>query len=127
MRHKSTTLAHDAEKRLEWMEAYSITHNARKVCREFKISPSTFYHWRKRFRPEDMTSLQDTASRRPKTPKKTKWTHATLLTIGRLIEHNPHTKHKTIQQFLAKQDVQLSASTITRIMKRYRLQKEKLS
>lgn len=127
LREPVPQLSDDAKRRLSWMNHFDIKKNVRSTCRLFRISPSTFYHWKKKFRAEDPTTLEDIASRKPKTPKKTKWSYETLLTIERLIEHNPHTKNNDIRQFLARQNVQLSASTITRIMKRYRSHKEKHS
>ena len=112
--------------RLAWFLHFEKHGNIRGTCRFFNISPNTFYHWKKRYVSSDPLSLSDTASRKPKTAKKTRWNYQTLLLIERFTEHNPDADQKHIRLFLSKQNVQLSASTISRIIKRMRQHKERL-
>lgn len=52
-------LSKKALKRLEWMDWYfGHGENARLTCRHFGISPDTFYLWKRRFNPYNLTSLE---------------------------------------------------------------------
>ncbi len=113
-----------AQDRLAWFLHFEKSKNIRHTCKYFHISPSTFYHWKKRYIPGNLLSLRDSASRKPKTAKKTKWNYQTLLLIERFTEHNPDANQKQIRLFLSKQNVQLSASTISRIYQRIKRHKE---
>jgi transposase len=46
------------------MDHYAEHRNARLTYRHFDISPQTFYRWKRRFDPYDLTTLED-ESRRP--------------------------------------------------------------
>ncbi|MBI2443515.1 MAG: helix-turn-helix domain-containing protein [Candidatus Levybacteria bacterium] len=119
-------LSRNAKNRCRWMLYFEKYKNSRLTCRHFGISPSTFYHWKRKYNPENLQSLEDTASRRPKNLRRAKWNFQTLILIQRLLENRPHSKNKAIQVFLAKQGVQLSASTMTRVMKQYRNYQQQL-
>jgi len=59
-------LSKKARQKLKWFDYYnSHGHNARLTCRHFDISPQTFYHWKRRYNPRHIESLQE-RSRRPK-------------------------------------------------------------
>jgi len=52
-------LSKQALKRLEWMDWYSSHgRNARLTCRHFGISPDTFYLWKRKFNPLNLSSLE---------------------------------------------------------------------
>jgi hypothetical protein len=51
------------------MDHYARWGNARLTCRHFDISAQTFYRWKRRFDPYDLTSLED-QSRRPEHVRK---------------------------------------------------------
>lgn len=52
-------LSRKALKRLEWMDWYfAHSRNARLTCRHFGISPDTFYLWKRKFNPYNLTSLE---------------------------------------------------------------------
>jgi transposase len=60
------SLSPAAKRRLAWFDFYHThDHNARLTCRHFALSPRTFYKWKARFNPRDLSSLED-RSRRPK-------------------------------------------------------------
>lgn len=117
MNKANILLSEKATKRLNWFIYQQKFKNARLTCRHFGISPSTFYHWKKKYVPSNPLTLEDISSRRPHTPKKTRWTFQTLILINQLLEQKPDSRNVDIQLFLTKQGVQLSASTISRIMK----------
>lgn len=58
------TISADAARRLKWFDFYGRYEDARLTCRHFCISPQTFYRWKSRFDPEDLTTLES-LSRRP--------------------------------------------------------------
>jgi transposase len=53
----------EAAKRLRWFDYYGRCQNARKTCRYFGISTQTFYRWKRRFDPTDLTTLESESSR----------------------------------------------------------------
>src|SRR3989344_9589947 len=59
------TLSKSARQRLRWFDYYRHCGNVSLTCRHFGIARKTFYHWQKRYRPTDLTSLEE-ASRKPK-------------------------------------------------------------
>ncbi len=52
-------LSREAQVRLAWMDFYRRTQNVARTCRHFGISRQTFYRWRKRYEPMDLTSLEE--------------------------------------------------------------------
>lgn len=67
------TITSTAAARLKWMDHYARHENARLTCRHFDISAQTFYHWKRRFDPYDLTTLEDGSprpfkARAPQTP-----------------------------------------------------------
>ena len=58
------TISQEGAKRLRWMDHYGRCGNARLTCRHFGISAQTFYRWKSRFDPYDLTTLE-ASSRRP--------------------------------------------------------------
>ena len=58
-------LSKGAKKRLKWMDYHRSSQNIALTCRYFGISRKTFYHWLRRYRPDQLTSLE-AHSRRPR-------------------------------------------------------------
>ena len=52
-------LSRGAQVRLAWMDFYRPTQNVALTCRHFGISRQTFYRWRKRYEPLDLTTLEE--------------------------------------------------------------------
>jgi hypothetical protein len=59
------TISPEAARKLRWMDHYYRNRNARLTCRYSDISPKTFYRWKNRFDPYDLTTLEE-ESRRPR-------------------------------------------------------------
>lgn len=57
-------LSPQARKRLAWMDYYRKCGNVSKTCRYFGIARKTFHHWKKRYRPFHLESLEE-KSRKP--------------------------------------------------------------
>ena len=52
-----------AKQRLKWMDYYrDHGENAALTCRYFGISRQTFYRWKRRYNPRDLTSLEEEES-----------------------------------------------------------------
>lgn len=70
---RRTNISKEAKKRLKWFDHYHQKRNARLTCRYFGISPQTFYRWKKRFDPYNLTTLESKSPkplrvRKPETP-----------------------------------------------------------
>jgi transposase-like protein len=52
-------LSREARVRLAWMDFYRGCHNVAHTCRHFGISRQTFYRWRGRYDPYDLTTLEE--------------------------------------------------------------------
>jgi putative transposase len=48
-----------AAQRLAWLEFYQAVRDVSVVCRSFKISRQTFYKWKNRYNPNDLSSLEN--------------------------------------------------------------------
>ncbi len=82
-------ITHDANKRLKWFD-YLESHgkNARETCRHFGISPDTFYRWKRRYRADDLSSLEE-HSRRPRHVRQPTWSNDTVKAVLELREVYP--------------------------------------
>src|SRR3989338_11709675 len=53
-------LSKEAKHRLAWFDFYNAhDRNARLTCRHFGLSPDVFYRWKRRYHPQDLSSLED--------------------------------------------------------------------
>lgn len=57
---KASRLSKDAQRRLVWFDWY-LAHGqrARATIRYFNISPDTFYHWKRKFNPYNLKTLEE--------------------------------------------------------------------
>lgn len=102
--------------RLTWFEYYhQHDHNARLTCRHFGISPQTFYRWLRRYDPLHPKTLES-RSHRPKRVRQPTYTPDQIEAVGKMREQYPRWGKDKIKVLLAKQGIQLSASTIGRIL-----------
>src|SRR5659263_641145 len=63
-KHPAPTLSRQARARLAWLDYYEgHERNASLTCRRVGISRTTFYRWRDRYNPRDLTCLEDRSSR----------------------------------------------------------------
>jgi len=111
------TISAEGAKRLRWMDHYGRCGNARLTCRHFNISAQTFYRWKNRFNPEDLTTLE-AESRRPRhvrqplTPARVQ---------GRILELRnkyPRWGKDKLVVLLRREGIRVSTSTVGRVMKR---------
>jgi transposase InsO family protein len=112
-------LSADARQRLSWMDMYRECGNAAQVSRHFGIPLRTFWRWLDRYDPWDLASLESKKRGPKQSPRKTSISvEMDVLALKR--EHARWGKEK-LALLLNNQGVQISASTVYRILKRHRL------
>ena len=78
-----------AGQRLKWMDYYGAHHNnAALTCRDFGISRQTFYRWKRRYNPRDLTSLEE-RSHKPRHLCQPTWSRELALAVLHLREQYP--------------------------------------
>jgi transposase len=118
---RAVTLSRPAKQRLKWMEHFGKYRNARLTCRHFGISPDTFYLWRRRFRPDNLLTLEDNKkSRRPQKLRSSKHLATQLETVRKLREVNPKIGKVRIAKILKEMGYSISPSTISRILSAFK-------
>jgi transposase InsO family protein len=101
------------------MDHYALHKNARLTCRHFDISPQTFYRWKRRFDPYDLTTLEE-ESHRPLHPHQPETPTAIVDRILALRRTYPRWGKDKLAILLKREGLQCSASTVGRVMKRLR-------
>lgn len=107
-------LSKEARVRLEFLEL-SKTHPVTVTCRRFGISRATYYRWKARFNPRNLKSLEN-RSKRPKNVRKPKWTWQLAEKVRELRELYPAWGKAKIAVLLKKQGIEVSESTVGRIL-----------
>ena len=109
-------ISKEAYNRLKWFDYYeAIGRNARKTCRHFGISPDTFYRWQKRYKPNDLKTLEN-RSRRPKRIRQSTWTVETVQAVLELREEYPRWGKEKIAVLLNERGRQVSVLMVGRIL-----------
>jgi transposase InsO family protein len=101
------------------MDHYSIHGNARLTCRHFDISPQTFYRWKRRFDPLDLTTLEG-ESHRPLNPRTPQTPPAVVERILALRQRYPRWGKDKLAVLVRREGLKVSTSTVGRVMKRLR-------
>jgi transposase InsO family protein len=113
------TITKGAARRLKWFDYYNRCRNARKTCRYFGISAQTFYRWKGRFDPYDLTTLEE-SSRRPHRVCHPRTPAAVVERVRQLREQYPRWGKEKLAVLLKREGIELSGSTVGRVMKRLR-------
>jgi transposase InsO family protein len=109
-------LSAEAKRRLKWFDWHrQHGENVSLTCRHFGIARETFYRWKRRFRPTALSSLEDRSSR-PRHCRQRQWTTASVLSVQRMREEYIGWGKEKLRVLLGRQGVNLSASTIGRIL-----------
>lgn len=111
-------ISQETKKRLKWFTHYQRRGNARLTCRYFGISPQSFYRWKRRFKPHDLTSLEG-GSCRPLRVRQPETEPAIVGKIKQLRERYPHWGKDKLAVLLKREGITLSSSTVGRTI--YRL------
>jgi transposase InsO family protein len=110
-------ISREANKRLKWFDYYvKVGRNARKTCRHFGISPDTFYYWKRRYCPDNLTTLEE-RSRRPKRARQPTWTTGTAQAVLVLREQYPSWGKAKLTRLLGDHGIKVSVSMVGRILK----------
>ena len=118
---EAVKLSRQAKIRLAWMDYYAKCGNAALTCRRFGISRPTLHKWLKRYRPRGLLSLED-RSRRPWKTRRPTMPRGTLGLIKRLRIKNPeYSKYKLSVILSRDYSLEISPSTIGRVISRYQL------
>lgn len=120
-------LSKEALKRLKWMDYYHKHGNARRTCRYFGISPTTFYKWRTRFQAYGFAGLEE-RSRAPQSRRASTVSREQASLIAAIRREYPAwSKHKIAVILARDHGITISASTVGRVLKRKGLYEEKKS
>ncbi len=115
-RHLPTApvLSAEAHYRLRCLEHAART-SVREASLAFRVPVSTIYRWRRRFRPDDLTTLEP-RSRRPRRTRRATWTAAQERAVLALRQAHPRMGKEPLRVLLAQQGHHLSASMIGRML-----------
>lgn len=119
-----TVLSKPAKQRLKWMDFYhSHGRNARLTCRHFGISPDVFYRWKRRYKPRNLSSLEDdTSTRTPAKLRQPETDPAITQRVKELREQYSRWGKKKLWKLLAREGLETSISTVGRTLSRLRVQ-----
>jgi len=107
-------LSKEAKVRLNFLD-FSKSHSVSVTCRHFGISRSTYYRWKKRFNPYNLKTLED-HSKRPKKVRKPNWSFDVVVKIKELRNKYPTWGKAKLKILLEKEGINISESTIGRIL-----------
>jgi len=124
---KTLSLSKEACLRLKWLGHYKKHKNAKVTCRRFGISRSTLYKWLKRYTERGPVGLED-LSRAPRRHRVSKIPWQTVDLIVSIRKEQPAwSKHKISVILARDHGIELSASTVGRVLKRKGLYDERVS
>jgi putative transposase len=89
----------------------------RQSCRYFGISAQTFYRWKNRFDPYDLTSLEE-ESRRPGHARQSETPVKVIERIRELREERPRWGRDKLAVLLKREGIEISGNTVGREMKK---------
>jgi putative transposase len=110
-------LSRAAQTRLAWMDFHRGTKNVALTCRHFGISRQTFYRWRKRYEPLDLTSLEE-RSHRPHRVRHATWSFLLAGKVLTLRLQFPRWGKDKLAVLLRRQGETVSTSMVGRILTR---------
>jgi transposase InsO family protein len=106
-----------AEQRHKWLVFYwEHNNNARLTCRHFGISTKTFYKAKKRFSEQGFKGLND-LPKRPHNFRKSNIPLPVISAVVKIRENHPTWSKYKIGACLRRQEINLSASSVGRILK----------
>lgn len=99
---------------MDYYEAHE--RNAALTCRRFGISRQTFYRWKRRYRPRDLTSLES-RSHRPRRLRRPTWSPELSQAVLQLREQYPRWGKDKLAVLLRCEGEEVSTSMVGRILK----------
>jgi len=110
-------LSREARQRLKWMDHYRAQgETAARTCRYFGISRQTFYRWKRRYHPTDLTSLEG-RSHRPRRRRQPTWSPALAHAVRALRDQYPRWGKDKLAVLLRRQAWAVSTSMVGRILR----------
>ena len=113
-------LSRGARARLAWMDFFGTTKNVALTCRHFEIARPTFYRWRRRYDPYDLTTLED-RSHRPRRVRCATWSFYLESKVLTLRLQFPRWGKDKLAILLRRQQVAISTSMLGRILTQLKL------
>lgn len=110
-------LSRAAQVRLAWMDFHRRSQNVALTCRHFGISRQTFYRWRKRYEPLDLTSLEE-RSHCPHHRRRPTWSVRLESKVLTLRLQFPRWGKDKLAVLLREQKLSVSTSMVGRILTR---------
>jgi len=110
-------LSQEARVRLHWMDFYRRCRNVAGTCRHFGISRQSFYRWRRRYDPCDLTSLEG-RSHCPRHRRQPTWSFLLEEKVLRLRLQFPRWGKDKLAVLLRRQQLWVSVSMVGRILTR---------
>lgn len=114
-------LSSSAKKRLAWMDYYHKCQNISQTCRYFGISRKTFHHWKKRYQPFHLESLEEQSRR----PKRTRTWEVRRLEEDRILslrkQHIRYGKEKLKVLYQEMHHTSISSWKIQRVIEKHQL------
>ena len=105
-----------AKARLKWLDHYrGHGEDAALTCRYFGISRQTFYRWKRRYNPRDLTSLEE-RSHRPRRLRQPTWSRDLPLAVLHLRDQYPRWGKDKLAVLLRERGWQVSTSMVGRIL-----------
>jgi len=99
---------------MDYYEAHR--RNVSLTCRHFGISRQTFYRWKRRYNPRELTSLES-RSHRPRRLRQPTWSHELALAVLHLREQYPRWGKDKLVVLLRQEGWQISTSMVGRILR----------
>ena len=117
----SVKVSKQARQRIKWFDYYHKCQNVSRTCRYYGISRKTFYKWKRRYLKYHLPSLENN-SRRPRHLRQSKIPWEKVLLVRKLRTQYPYySKYKLSVILKRDHGINLSASTVGRIIKKYDL------
>jgi putative transposase len=106
--------------RLKWFDYYERhKHNASLTARYFGISRQTFYRWKRRYNPRNLSTLE-TRPHRPRHLRQPTWSSELATAVQRVREANPRWGKDKLVLLLRAEGWAVSTSMVGRILGRLR-------
>lgn len=113
---KVPVLSRMAKQRLKWLDYYQAHgENAALTCRYHGISRQTFYRWKRRYNPRDLTTLEE-RSHRPHQVRQPTWSGELAEAVLKLREQYPRWGKDKLAVLLEREGWQVSVSMVGRIL-----------
>ena len=104
-------LSREARVRLAWMDFYRRSRNVAHTCRHFGVSRQTFYRWRRRYDPYDLTTLEE-RSHCPRQRRLPTWSFPLEEKVSRLRLQFPRWGKDKLAVLLRRQKLAVATSMV---------------